>query len=355
MSEPVDGANRQTDGGRHLGMSIVTAVLLLAAIAALILWLIPANDYLLLPGQASQVAPMISIAGHRAPPGGGNLYMTDVTLYKVDHYLEELYGRFRSDGELLPAREVAGTLNDTQYQQFNACLMQSSIQDAEVAALSQVPGFHPRFSPNGPTIVCVLSGTPASKLLRPGDIVEAVNGTRTLRALQISPVVHRVRPGEVVHLRLLRRDRLVTVTVRTIASTGGQPDPRGKTALIGVQLMDEPVLPVRITINAGSIGGPSAGLMFALGIVQRLEKADLTHGCKVAGTGTIDGNGNVGPIGGAKQKIIAAQHAGARYFLVPATPDNLGPARANRGSVTVVPVKTLSGALSFLRHLKPCR
>ncbi|HEX6506719.1 MAG TPA: S16 family serine protease, partial [Chloroflexota bacterium] len=86
-----------------------------------------------------------------------------------------------------------------------------------------------------------------------------------------------------------------------------------------------------------------------------LEPSDITHGCKIAGTGTIDFYGNVGAIGGAKQKIIAARNAGAKYFFVPDVPENLDPALAHRGSVTVVPVKTLHQALVYLSHLNPCR
>jgi PDZ domain-containing protein len=115
------------------------------------------------------------------------------------------------------------------------------------------------------------------------------------------------------------------------------------------------VFPVKISINAGDISGPSAGLMFSLGIVERLEQRDIAHGCKVAGTGTIDYNGAVGVIGGTKQKILAARAAGVQYFLVPNAPENRIPAMQNRGSVTVVPVKTLRQALTYLNSLKPCK
>jgi PDZ domain-containing protein len=95
--------------------------------------------------------------------------------------------------------------------------------------------------------------------------------------------------------------------------------------------------------------------MFALAIVQRLQQRDLAKGCRVAGTGEIWWNGKVLPIGGARQKVVAAEHAGARYFLVPDTPDNVGPARAGAHSIRVVPVKSLRQALQFLDNLKPCR
>jgi PDZ domain-containing protein len=140
-----------------------------------------------------------------------------------------------------------------------------------------------------------------------------------------------------------------------VPSTNGARDRNGKTPLIGVYLRDRIVFPVRINIRAGEIGGPSAGLMFTLGIIQRLKNQDLTHGCKVAGTGTIDFDGTVGAIGGAKQKIIAARRIGAKYFFVPNVPENVDPAMAQRGDVTVLPVKTVRQALTYLRRIKPCR
>jgi PDZ domain-containing protein len=146
----------------------------------------------------------------------------------------------------------------------------------------------------------------------------------------------------------------MNVATTTVRSTNGVPAANGKTALIGIEVQDQLRFPVSIHINAGNIVGPSAGLMFALGIIQRLSPTDITHGCKVAGTGTIDFNGNVGAIGGAKQKIIAAGNAGAKYFFVPDVKENVDPAMASRGNVTVVPVSTLRQALTYLRHMQPC-
>jgi PDZ domain-containing protein len=145
------------------------------------------------------------------------------------------------------------------------------------------------------------------------------------------------------------------VNLLSVGSTNGVPDKHGKTPLIGVVVQDQIDLPVNIQIRPGDIGGPSAGLMFSLGLVERLGGRDITKGCKIAGTGTIDYDGAVGAIGGATQKVIAAQNAGAEYFLVPATPDNAGPAKAAAGHITVVPVKSLQGALRYLRTIKPCR
>jgi PDZ domain-containing protein len=150
-----------------------------------------------------------------------------------------------------------------------------------------------------------------------------------------------------------------TVSTKTIASSNGAPNKYGKVPLVGVLVQDQiPVnaikLPVGMSVKPGLIGGPSAGLMFTLGLVEELEHRDYTRGCKIAGTGTVDLQGNVGVIGGARQKVVAAERAGARYFLVPDVAENRKPAEGARDGVAVVPVKTVRQALTFLRQIAPC-
>ncbi|HEY8684840.1 MAG TPA: S16 family serine protease [Chloroflexota bacterium] len=356
MSLPAEVPNDDKPTPRR--PSIVTIILGIVLVVVLVigtLEILPSNYYILLPGDALAVSPMISIAGHPARNRSGNLYMTDVTFIKADHLLEELYGRLNSGADLERSQQFSGGLSQTQYLKLNASLMTDSTHQAEAAALNTVPGYHPTFASTGPRIVFLVPKTPASRVLKAGDVVEYVNGQRVKRAAQVAPLVRKVRPGQSIQLGVLRKNRLIRLTVSTVRSTNGVPDVKGKTALIGIEVQDQLKFPVKIHINAGNIVGPSAGLMFALGIVQRLSPTDITHGCKVAGTGTIDFNGQVGAIGGAKQKIIAANNAGAKYFFVPNVKENLDPAMAHRGNVTVVPVKTLRQALAFLRQLTPCR
>jgi PDZ domain-containing protein len=174
-------------------------------------------------------------------------------------------------------------------------------------------------------------------------------------AEDVSRLIKLHRPGESVTVKVRRGGKDLTFRIPTTGSTNGVPRKNGKTAIIGVVSENRIALPVTININPGNIVGPSAGLMFSLAIVQRLEQKDLTKGCRVAGTGEIDWNGDVGAIGAARQKVVAAEAAGAQYFLVPDTPDNVNPARAGARSIKVVPVKTLRQALRFLKTIKPCR
>lgn len=356
MSLPAETqASEKSTRRRPSLLSIVVSIVLVLVLIVGTLEILPSDYYILLPGDALAVAPMISISGH--PPGNhaGNLYMTDVTFIKSDHLLQELYGRLNPGADLEKPQQFSGGLSQTQYLKLNANLMNDSTHQAEAAALNVIPGYHPRYASTGPKIVFLVPKTPASRVLLPGDVVEYVNGQRVKRAGQVAPLVRRVRPGKNLQLGILRKGHMQQLVIRTVPSTNGVPDKQGKTALIGIEVQDQLKFPVKIRINAGNVVGPSAGLMFALGIVQRLSRTDISHGCKVAGTGTIDFNGGVGAIGGAKQKIIAAHNAGAKYFFVPDVRANREPALANRGDVTVVPVKTLRQALTFLRHIQPCR
>ena len=312
-------------------LTMVVSFLLVIVLIVGALEILPSNYYILLPGDALAVAPMITIAGHPARNHAGNLYMTDVTFIKSDHLLEELYGRLNPNADLEKPQQFSGGLSQSQYLKLNASLMDDSTHQAEAAALNTLPGYHPSYSSTGPRIVFLVPKTPASRVLKVSDVVEYVNGHRVKRAAQVAPLVRKVPPGQSVQLGILRQGRLIQLRVPTVRSTNGVPDPKGKTALVGIEVQDQLKFPVKIRINAGNIVGPSAGLMFALGIIQRLSPTDITHGCKIAGTGTIDFNGNVGAIGGAKQKIIAANNAGARYFFVPNVKENLDPARGPPG------------------------
>lgn len=356
MRAPSDSSPAPVARTSRFSLSYLTVPLAVLAVIVLVLELIPVNVYILLPGQALPVGPMISVKGYPPKRTAGRLYMVDVSLFKANRLLEELiYSRLQNGAEVEQAKTVTGGLSDTQYNRLNVQLMGDSIRQAEVAALRQVPGLQPRPAKTGPRILYILPSVPAARVLRAGDVILAVDGTRVRRATAVGALIRAHRAGQTVRLRILRRSRRLTVRVRTVAATNGVPTKRGKTALLGIYSEDQFTLPVKISIAPGNIGGPSAGLMFSLGVIQRLERRDLTRGCAIAGTGTIDGAGNVGPIGGARQKVIAAESRGAKYFFVPDVPENVRPARRAGGGITIVPVRTLAQALRYLATITPCR
>lgn len=301
------------------------------------------------------VAPRVTVKGYPPVRNADTLYMVDVSVIPVNHLLEELYWRIQPNVELDPATTVAGDLSPQQYIQVNAEMMDDSIRKAEVAALTVARGYKLQFKKGGPEVVFVDPKLPAGKFLQSGDIITAVDGRPSQSAEDVSRLIKRHRPGDRVRVTVKRKGRTRTFSIPTVPSTNGTPNSHGKTPLIGVVSQNQIALPIKVAIDPGSIGGPSAGLVFSLAIIQRLEQKQLTKGCKVAGTGAINWDGTVSAIGGARQKVVAAEEAGARYFLVPDVPENVGPARAGATSIKVVPVKSLRQALAFLKSLRPCR
>lgn len=355
MSSPAESPQQTGRGRSSRLVNWLIALVLVLCIAAGALELVPAHYYALAPGEAVNVQPMIQVKGYPAPPGRGRLLMTDVSIAQVNHKLEELYWRIQPHVDLEPSQAVAGNLSNQQYLQLNDQLMSDSIRRAQVAALTVARGYKLHFKASGPEVVFIVPDSPAASKLQTGDIIESIDGHRTRRADDVSPLVKRHRPGQVVHMVVRRHGHPIHIALRTVGSTNGVPKKNGKVPLVGVYVQDQIALPLKMQIDPGNIGGPSAGLMFTLGLIERLERHGLTKGCLVAGTGTIGFDGAVGPIGGAAQKAVAAENAGARYFLAPRAGGNARDARKAASHLTVVPVKTLRQALTFLHRLKPCR
>jgi len=155
-----------------------------------------------------------------------------------------------------------------------------------------------------------------------------------------------VKPGAVVSLRVRRAGRLSTVRIRTVAVAPNQ-------ALVGFAPEQAAAikLPIRVSIDAGNVGGPSAGLAFALEVMQKLGR-NVTHGYRVAATGEIELNGDVTPIGGVRQKVADARKADVDVLLVPAGDNAKVARRYAPKQLRVIPVRSFAGALRALATLQ---
>jgi Lon-like protease len=149
--------------------------------------------------------------------------------------------------------------------------------------------------------------------------------------------------GTTLNLTIVRNGRTQTVQVGTKES-GGRP-------VMGVQVTEQFNFPFTVKFSVGDIGGPSAGMMFALGIIDKLTATNLTGGKFIAGTGEIEVSGKVDPIGGIQQKMVGARDAGATIFLAPAS--NCSDVKgAIPAGLQVVKVSTLSQAVTYLQDIK---
>jgi PDZ domain-containing protein len=191
------------------------------------------------------------------------------------------------------------------------------------------------------------AGSPAAAVLQPADEILAINHTAVSTLQQLRSALSAVSPGTAVAVTYSRDGKPKTASIKTVKGTGGA-------AIIGFtpdRVATFGDLSVKVGIDPNIIGGPSAGTALALGIIDKLTPGGLTGGHTIAGTGTVDGYGNVGPIGGIQQKIAGAVHAGATVFFAPASEcsDAKGAAPS---SLTLVKVTTLSGAVSALETIK---
>jgi PDZ domain-containing protein len=211
-------------------------------------------------------------------------------------------------------------------------------------------GYKVTTNPSGARVVAVEGGAPADGKLLPGDVIVSVDGHPVKTSSAARALLRRRKPGDTVKLGLRNQSGLRTVDVKTIS------DPQHPTTPIVGILIDQAAqihLPVPVTIKTGKIGGPSAGLAFALEVLEKLGK-NVDRGYKVAATGEIFLDGAVGPIGGVKQKTIGARQAGVDIFLVPAG-DNYNEAKKYAGRMKVIPVNSFQQALHALATLPPKR
>jgi PDZ domain-containing protein len=180
-------------------------------------------------------------------------------------------------------------------------------------------------------------------VLKTGEVITAVDGVPVNCRHDAATLIRQHKAGTAVTLTVSRHGRDQRFTLHT-ADVSGTP-------VVGVQVAESFVFPFTVKITINNIGGPSAGMMFALGIIDKITNANLTGGKFIAGTGEITAGGQVQPIGGIQQKMAGARAAGATVFLTPASncSDTTGAVPAG---LRLVKVSTLSGAIADLRALK---
>jgi len=317
--------------------------LLLATLVAL--YLIPSNDYLLLPDRAHPVAPLVEVQGGHDPTGPGGVYFVDVFERRAS-MLESLFPWIHSSATLVPAKLIVppGT-SDKAVREADLREMSVSQRVAAAVALRRL-GYHVVAKPDGVVVSVIDLGSHAVGELQPADVIVAVNGTRTPTIQKLRSVLAHVKVREPVTLAVRRGGRRLTFRIRTIADP---LDP--KHAIVGFtpDQSAEITLPLHVSIDAGNVGGPSAGLAFALDVMEELGH-NVTRGYRVAATGQMELDGTVAPIGGVKQKTIGAREAKADVFLVPAG-DNAAQARRYADGLRIIPVQSFPQALRALATL----
>jgi len=257
-------------------------------------------------------ADVIQIQGSETFPTDGRLDLTTVGVTPSLTLLEALRGWFDRDLAVVPRDVVYPPgRRDEEVNAENAESMRRSQNSAATAAARYLG-----YEVAEVTIEGLSPGSPAQGRLQVGDVLTRVDDTPLRDAAELRSLVDEGGVGTVRRIDYLRDGVAGTASVTT---TGAEDDEGQTRPVLGVLVAEEPVdLPFDVEITLEEVGGPSAGLMFALGILEKLGEPSLTGGRYIAGTGEISGDGMVGPIGGIPQKLVAASDKGADVFLVPA-------------------------------------
>jgi Lon-like protease len=326
---------------RFAGTAVVLGLVGVAA-TALLLWWLPANDFLFVPDRAKPLADKVVVQGGK-DPADGDVYYVDLFVRRI-RKLEQLLPFTRPEGSTFVPEErlLPGGTTDQDRDRQNAEDMQRSEKIAAVVALRAL-GYDVEATPNGVLVTSVYTNVPAAKVLQANDVIVGVNGVAVRTPPQLRREIGLITPGSDVRLTIRRGGKERDVTVRTV------PNPQDSSrAVVGI-LVDQDAkieLPIDVDIDLGRVGGPSAGLPFALEIVRKLGR-DVTHGCRIAATGALALDGTVIPIGGVKQKTVGARRADVDFFLVPAG-ENAEDARDNAKGLPIIPVESFQQALRRL-------
>jgi PDZ domain-containing protein len=293
--------------------------------------------------------PVISFTGDvpssvKQSDGTGHLNMTTVSVYDQLPLFEAVGMWVSGNYALVPRAEVYPP-NQTveQVNQQNTQAFQDSQSAAEIAALRYLK------YPNVVYVGTIAAGSPSAGVLRPQDQITAIDGTKIADFASLQAALKNSLPGQVAKVTVLRGAKSVDAKIKLEANATV-----GKQGFLGIGAVERPKAPFQVSIALANIGGPSAGLMFTLGVLDKLTPGGLTNGKYIAGTGTMevdDTKGTVGPIGGILLKMIAAKDAGASVFLVPAANCAEALTRVPDG-LELAKVATLNDAVKALQTLK---
>ncbi len=313
---PAGGRRRNPLRPGVVPAALLTTTFLAIAVAALLSFV--GLPYVVMsPGPATNIlgstdgTPLLEVEGAPTYPTQGRLDFTTVSVRGGPGARVTVYDVLRawasSADEVLPEEQVfPPDTSEEEVQEEGAAEMAGSQTVAAATALRALG----RDVEQVVSIAGVPQDSPSKDVFRTGDVLVSVDGERASSADAVRGAVQAHEPGDTFPVVVRRDDREQTLTART-GESGGR-------TVIGVGLSIDYDLPIDVTLNTGSVGGPSAGLMFSLAIYDVLTPGALTGGKDVAGTGTMQDDGTVGPIGGIRQKLVGARTEGATYFLAPA-------------------------------------
>jgi PDZ domain-containing protein len=338
-------------------IALGVALVLVAAVIAGFVIRVPYTT--IAPGDALSLPPLVSVQGTKTyPTPRGDIRLLFVR--EAYHVSLWQYVRARLDSDIDLAKDGDVNPGKLSPAQQNARDLQqmADAKNAATAVALRAAGYAVGVAP-GLTVSDLTPGMPAIEVLHWGDVILSADGHKIGSTNDLNPAITKHKVGEQVSLVVERAGKQLRVAVRIgVFADGAAKGRKG----IGIQPSPRFTFPIKVNVDTTGIGGPSAGLAMTLAIVDDLTPGDITGGQRVAVTGTIDVEGNVGEIGGIEQKAVAARAAGVKLFIVPqCSPDDPAAALSSckadlaraaeraGGKIKVTPVSTFAQALKVLR------
>lgn len=309
--------------------------------------------YVTKPGMAAELEPYVQVEGGNKESGDFMLVTVSMGPANIVNLISAQFNKYT---QISKAEEVLQEGESDEEYQFRQAYAMKDSQNAAIYNAYKRANRPASFQNKGVLVAGIAEDMPAKGKLKLGDVIVAVDGHPFETVEEFIEYMTGKKEGEVVNIEYVREGKRFTEKLQLKPI----PNSEGRVG-IGVSVVTERELVVdpEVKINAHEIGGPSAGLMFTLEIYNQLVEEDLTRGHKIAGTGTINAEGEVGPIGGIQQKVVAAHDAGAEVFFAPnekGTPKSnykeaLEAAEDIKTKMKIVPVDTLDDALTYLEKM----
>jgi PDZ domain-containing protein len=324
-------------------------LLIVLVFLALVAFQLNSGAYILLPDRAHPLAGKVKLVGAepKADTDGGGIFYVDVFERRAS-LLERVWPGFHDGATIVPASEINPPGISEQQRVASDRHAMTLSQQIAAAVAERALGYNAKIRGGGVHVDGVFADSHAVGRLRPGDVILSVDGKRVFTRLDLHAVVSRKHVGNRITLRVRRGHKTLTVTLRL---AGDPMDERRPVIGILVSPALEVKLPFEVRFDIGNVGGPSAGLAFALELLE-LRGRDVDRGYRVAATGELAPDGTVGPIGGVKQKTLGAREAGVDAFLVPAG-ENAQEARRYADGLRIIPVESFRQALRALATVRP--
>ncbi|MGI0541359.1 PDZ domain-containing protein [Corynebacterium aquatimens] len=289
--------------------------------------------------------PVIQIEGTDEDPTSGSLDMTTVSVRTGMTFGQFMYIWLTTGDSIVPIEQIMPpNVSEEEMKEMNKQAFLASESAATVAAMRYLG------KPTRVVVFEVVDKSAADGVVKPGDTITSVGGEKVSEPTEVQKLIQKRAPGDTVTIGIERSkedDKEGALERREVEVTLGKNEKDASKAFLGISMTSEPVGDIRVNYNLNDIGGPSAGMMFSLAVIDKLSPGELNGGKNVAGTGTIAENGDVGPIGGIEHKIVGAKNAGAELFLAPS--DNCAAAaKAKSGDMVIAKVSTIADAVKAM-------